>query len=79
MNIKQEFREYLKETTLEPKKNWKDIVQSFDDIDDIIIQPNGKSIRVRGTVKGKYADMYVDYNNKEAAEGVFKNIKASIE
>ena len=78
MNIKDEFREFLNETTLEPKKNWKDIVQSFDKIEDIIIQPNGKSLRVRGKVKGKFADMYVDYNNKEVAQEVYNKIKSSL-
>lgn len=77
------FRDLLTESAkpwdrLEPKKNWKDIVTSFDEVTEIIIQPNGKSLRIRGTKDNNGADMYVDFNNKEVAKEVYEKVKATI-
>lgn len=71
------FKQYLNERN-DNIKNWKDIVIKFDVIEDVIIQPNGKSIRVRGTKDGKFADVYTDYNNKEVAKAAFEKITAFI-
>lgn len=57
------------------KRKWKDIVNSFDKIEDVIIQPNGKSIRVRGTKRGKFADVYADYTYPQVAQEVFKKVQ----
>lgn len=55
-------------------KNFKIIVNEFDKIDDVIIQPNGKSVRVRGSKDGKFTDCYVDYAHKEVAQEVAEKI-----
>lgn len=55
-------------------KNFKEIVEHFDTIDDVIIQPNGTSIRVRGTKHNDFADAYIDYTHKEVAQEVAKKV-----
>lgn len=71
------FKEFINERN-DNIKNWKDIVNKFDTIDDVTIQPNGKSLRVRGKKDGKFADVYTDYNNKEAAKGVHDKVATFI-
>lgn len=70
------FKEFLNETT--GKTNWKDIVNKFDEIEDAILQPNGKSIRVRGTKDGKFADAYEDYSDTKIAKEVLKRVQSFI-
>ena len=59
-------------------KNWKEIIELFDTIDNIIIQPNLKEIRVQGTKNSKFKDNYSSYINKEVAKAVYEKIKAVI-
>jgi len=56
------------------KLSYQDIVKKFDEIEDVIIQPDGKSIRVRGTKNNKFADFYETYSNKKIATEIFKKI-----
>lgn len=66
------FKDFLNEQkTNLPSK---DIMKMFDKIDDVIIQPNGKSVRVRGEKDGEFADVYVNYSSKEGAEAVYKEL-----
>ena len=71
------FRDYLNERN-DNIKNWKDIVNKFDEIEDAIIQPNRKSIRVRGTKDGKFADVYTDYSDEKIAKEVLKKVQSFI-
>jgi len=74
------FKEFLSEEyiRLEPKKNWKEIVESFTKITEVIIQPNKKSLRLRGFVDKNQADMYIDYKNAETAKEVYEKVKAFV-
>jgi hypothetical protein len=76
------FIKYINEAKITERndniKNWKDIVNKFDIIEDAILQPNGKSIRVRGKKDGKFADVYTDYKNSEVAKEVLKKVQAFI-
>jgi hypothetical protein len=72
------FSEFIEEGTVVKGTNWKDIVNLFDKIDDAIIEPNGTTIRVRGTKNGKFADTYQDYSDKKIAKEVLKKVQAFI-
>jgi len=76
------FIKYINEAKITERndniKNWKDIVNKFDVIEDAILQPNGKSIRVRGKKDGKFADVYTDYKNSEVAKEVLKKVQAFV-
>jgi hypothetical protein len=50
----------------------------FDEIEDVIIQPNGTSVRVRGSKGGKFADYYGDYKSEKEAKGILKEIEKCI-
>lgn len=52
-----------------------DIVDLFDVIEDVIIQPDGKSIRVRGKKDGQFADYYQSYNYVKVTKEVAKRLK----
>lgn len=66
------FKQFLNE--MKTNVPAKDIKKEFDSIDDCIIQPNGKSLRVRGKKDGKFHDMYVTYSSKEGAEAAHKEM-----
>lgn len=73
-----QFKEFLSEGKIEKGLSWKEIVEKFDVIEDAIIQPDGKSIRVRGTKNNKFADAYVEYKNSKVAEEVHKRVSAFV-
>ena len=52
-----------------------DIVDLFDVIEDVIIQPDGKSIRVRGKKDGQFTDYYQSYNYVKVTKEVAKRLK----
>ena len=52
-----------------------DIVNEFDLVEDVIVQPDGLSIRVRGKKDGDFHDFYKTYQNKKTARCVFEKIK----
>ena len=52
-----------------------DIVDLFDVIEDVIIQPDGKSIRVRGKANGEFMDFYQSYNYIKVTNEVAKLLK----
>lgn len=68
----------LSEGKIEKSLNWKEIIDRFDIIEDVITQPNNISLRIRGKKDGKFADVYVDYKSKEAAAEVFKKVSTFI-
>lgn len=51
-----------------------EIVDLFDVIDDVIVQPDGKTIRVRGKKNGEFADYYQSYNYMKVAKEVAKRL-----
>ena len=52
-----------------------DIVNLFDVIEEVIIQQDGKSIRVCGKKDGKSTDYYQSYNYTKVAREVAKRLK----
>ena len=59
-------------------KNWRDIVESFTEIEDVLVQSNPEKtewcVRTRGTLNGHFQDSYSYYNNKEVAEKVAEKV-----
>lgn len=55
-----------------------DIVNDFDLIEDVIVQPDKMSIRVRGKKNDKFHDFYKTYQNKKVANIVAQKIKMFI-
>jgi len=68
------FREMVSEN-IQKGLNYNDIVKSFDKIEDAVIEPDGKTIRVRGTKNSKFQDIYSQYKNKEVAKEVIKKVQ----
>lgn len=67
------FRELL-EGRIEKGLNYKVIVERFDVIEEAIIEPDGLTVRVKGTKNGKYADVYSQYKNARVAQEVLKKV-----
>ena len=63
---------------IQQSTNWKDIISKFDEIEDCIIEPDGLTIRTRGTKSGKFADDYSHYKNKKVATEIHKKVSQFI-
>jgi hypothetical protein len=72
------FKEFYGGINVQADLPWKEIVEYFDDIDSSIVQQNGTQVRVIGKKDGRYADMYIDYKNKETAKEVQKKVASFI-
>ncbi len=58
--------------------NWKDIISKFDEIKDCIIEPDGLTVRTRGTKSGKFSDDYSTYKNEMVATEIHKKVSQFI-
>ena len=52
-----------------------EIVDLFDVIDDVIVQRDGKTVRVRGKKDCEFADYYQSYSYTKVAKEVAKRLK----
>lgn len=71
------FKEYLKEAKLDGVP-WQEVVKGFDKIESAIIEPDGRTVRVKGEKNGKFEDSYVLYRNDKLAKNALKEIQKEI-
>jgi hypothetical protein len=69
-----DFREYVTEGYIEKGLTYDEIVSRFDTIEDVIIEPDGKTIRTRGKKDGKFADVYTTCKTSKIAKDIFAKI-----
>ena len=68
------FKE-LVEGKVEKGLDYREIVKRFDKIDDVVVEPDGVTVRVRGEKSGKFADYYGTYTHNKVAKEVAKKLE----